>query len=95
MFDMASDLIGFDSFTLKGDPLSRAVSALRVARLQVRAANGAGSSSRLEDALSDIEDALSDHLARIEDAVEDDAADAEESGDAAERRQAELPLRVA
>jgi hypothetical protein len=95
MLPMTSDLIGFDSFTLKGDPLSRAVAALRVARLQVRAANTAQNTWRLEEVLSEIEDGLSDHLASIENAVDEDAIEAEESGEAAERRQAELPLRVA
>ena len=92
---MTSDLIGFDSFTLKGDPLSRAIAALRVARLQVRFAVDETASWRLETVLSDIEDAINDHLSKIENAGEDDAADAEESGETAARRQAWLPLRVA
>jgi hypothetical protein len=92
---MASDLIGFDSFTLKGDPLSRAIAALRVARLQVRLAVADTESWRLETVLSSIEDELGVHLANIRDAADDDAADAEASGEAAARRQAELPLRVA
>jgi len=92
---MASDLIGFDSFTLKGDPLSRAMAALRVARLQVRLAIADTGSRRLETVLSDIEDEIGVHLSNIKDAVDDDAADAEQSGEAEVRRQAELPLRVA
>jgi hypothetical protein len=92
---MASDLVGFDNFTLKGDPLSRAKAALHVARHQVRLAYGDTESWRLEAVLSDIEDEIGVHLSRIEDAVDDDAADAEESGEAASLRQAWLPLRVA
>ena len=92
---MASDLVGFDSFTLKGDPVSRAKAALRVARHQVRLAYGDTESWRLEAVLSDIEDEIGVHLSRIEDAVDDDAADAEESGEAASLRQAWLPLKVA
>jgi hypothetical protein len=92
---MASDLFGFESFTLKGDPLSRAKAALRVARHQVRVAYGETESWRLEAVLSDIEDELGVHLSQIQEAVDDDAADAEESGEAASRRQAWLPLRVA
>jgi hypothetical protein len=92
---MASDLIGFDSFTLKGNALARAKAALRVARHQVRLAYGETESWRLEGVLSDIEDEIGLQLSRIEDAEEDDAADAEESGEAATLRQAWLPLRVA
>ena len=78
---MASDLIGFDNFTLKGDPLSRAKAALRVARHQVRLAYGDTDSWRLEAVLSDVEDEIGVQLSLIEDAVEDDAAEAEESGE--------------
>jgi hypothetical protein len=92
---MASDLIGFDIFTLKGDPLSRAMAALRVARQQVRLAYADTDSWRVETVLSDIEDDLGVHLSKIEDAVDDDAADLEASGEAAALRQAELPLRAA
>jgi hypothetical protein len=92
---MASDLIGFENLTLKGDPLSRAIAALRVARLQVRFAIADTQSWRLETVLSGIEDEIGVHLGSIKDAVDDDAADAEENGDTEARRQAELPLRVA
>jgi hypothetical protein len=90
-----SDLIGFDSFTLKGDSLTRAMAALRVARQQVRLAVADTDSWRVEAALSEIEDEIGVHLSRIEDAVDDDVADREESGEAAARRQAWLPLRAA
>ena len=89
---MATDLIGFDNFTLKGDPLSRAMAALRVARQQVRFAYDDTTSWRLEAALSEIEDEISEHLGKIRSAVDDDAADAEASGEADARRQAWLPL---
>jgi hypothetical protein len=92
---MASDLIGFDTFTLKGDPLSRALAALRVARHQVRLAYGDTDSWRLETVLSEIDDDLGVHLSTIENAVDDDAAEAEETGEADARRQAWLPLRAA
>jgi hypothetical protein len=92
---MASDLIGFDLFTLKGDPVSRAVAALRVARQQVRLAYSDTESRRLEAVLSAIEDEISDHLGRIANAMDDDAADQQTSGDAIALRQAELPLRAA
>jgi hypothetical protein len=92
---MASDLIGFENVTLKGDPLARAKAALRVARHQVRLAYGETQSWRLETVLSDIEDEIGVHLSRIDDAVADDTADAEESGEAASLRQTWLPLRVA
>jgi len=92
---MASDLFGFENFTLKGGPLSRAKAALRVARHQVRLAYADTESWRLEAVLSDIEDEIGVHLTQIREAVDDDAADAEESGEAASLRQAWLPLRVA
>jgi hypothetical protein len=92
---MASDLIGFDTFTLRGDPLSRAMAALRVARHQVRLAYGDTKSWRLETVLSDIEDEIGVHLSKLEDAVDADTAETEASGDAESRRQAWLPLRAA
>jgi hypothetical protein len=36
---------------------------------------------RMQDALTDIEDALADHLAALANAAEDDKADAEAAGD--------------
>lgn len=89
------DLIGFDTITLKGDSLTRAIAALRVARQQVRLAIADVESWRLEAALSEIEDEIGVHLGKIDDAVEADAAEREESGEAAARRQAWLPLRAA
>jgi hypothetical protein len=91
----AEDLVGFDTVTLKGNPLDRAKAALRIARLHVRLANADTDSWRLEMALSEIEDEIGDHLRRIDDAVTDDLDDLEASGEAQRMRQAELPLRVA
>jgi hypothetical protein len=91
----AADLFGFDTITLKGDPVDRAKAALRVARLHVRLANAATNSWRLEGVLSEIEDEIGEHLGQIAAALDDDAADSQASGEAATRLQAELPLRVA
>jgi hypothetical protein len=92
---MGSDLVGFDVFTLKGDPLSRAMAALLVARQQVRLAYADTSSWRGETALSEVEDEIGVLLSRIEGAADDDAAEAEASGEADAQRQAWLPLRAA
>lgn len=92
---MARDLIGFDLFTLKGDALDRAKAALRVARNQVRLAYDETPSWRLEAVLCDIEDQIDVHLSQIETALDADTADLEAGGEAAARRQAELPLRAA
>ena len=78
----AVDLFGFDTVTLKGDPLDRAKAALRVARLHVRLAYADTNSWRLEDVLSEIEDEIGVHIGRI----------LEASGEAQRLRQAELPL---
>lgn len=91
----SADLFGFDTVTLKGDPLDRAKAALRVARLHVQLAFADTDSWRLEDVLSEIEDEIGVHISRIDDAVTDDADDLETSGEAQRLRQAELPLRVA
>jgi hypothetical protein len=80
-----------DNFTFTGDPLTRAMDALKVALHQVRLAQHATNSWRLEDALSEIEDDLGVDISRIRDAVEDDVADAEYSGEAEARRQPWLP----
>jgi hypothetical protein len=90
----SSDLIGFDLFTLKGDPLSRAVDALRVALQQVKLAGADTESWRVEMVLADLEDDIGAYLGRIAGAVDDDAADLEASGAAAKIRQAEQPLRA-
>jgi hypothetical protein len=91
----AADLFGFDTVTLKGDPLDRAKAALRIARLHIRLAYANTDSWRLEAVLSEIEDEIGVYLRRIDDAVTDDWDDLEASGEAQRLRQAELPLRVA
>jgi hypothetical protein len=48
----------------------------------------------MQDALTELEDALSDHLAAIETAADDDKADAEDSGEAEQERRAYYPLRA-
>lgn len=75
--------------------LTRAIAALRVAREQVRLAIADVESWRVEEGLSEIEDEIGVQLAKIDDAAEADAAELEESGEAAARRQAWLPLRAA
>jgi hypothetical protein len=90
----ATDLFGFDTVTLLGDPLERAKAALRVARHQVRLAYGDTQSPRLETVLEDLDDEIGDHLMRIDDAVEDEADDFAESAEWWALRQAELPLRA-
>jgi hypothetical protein len=80
-----------DTFTLAGDPLARAMDALKVAKRQVRLAQHATDSLRIEAALSEIEDDLDVDLSRIKGAMDDDAADAEYSGEAEARRQAWYP----
>jgi hypothetical protein len=92
---MSKDLIGFDSFTLRGDPLTRAKAALRIARQQARLAYDDTKSWRLESVLSELEDDIGVRLSEIDDAVDADAAAVEESGEGAALRQAWLPLRAA
>ena len=93
--DAAQDLIGFDTVTLTGDPVRRAIAALRVAQLQVRLTVQDTASWRMEAALSQIEDEIAAHIAQIQSASDDDRADAEATGEAQSARQAWLPLRAA
>jgi hypothetical protein len=69
-----------DTFTLSGDDENRLVQLLELARHQARVAQTAAA-PRMQDALTDIEDALADHLAALANAAEDDKADAEALGD--------------
>ena len=69
-----------DTFTLSGDDENRLVQLLELARQQARVAQTAAA-PRMQDALTDIEDALAGHLAALANAEEDDRADAEASGD--------------
>ena len=83
-----------DTFTLTGGHVDRVAQLLRAAQHQARLAQ-ANAAPRMQDALTDLEDALSDHLALLDDAAQDDRADAEASGEAERERQAWRPLRAA
>ena len=69
-----------DTFTLSGDDESRLTQLLELARHQARVAQTAAA-PRMQDALTDLEDALADQLAALANAAEDDKADAEALGD--------------
>ena len=49
----------------------------------------------MQDALTELEDALSDHLGALESAADADLADAEKTGEAERIRQSWRPLRAA
>jgi hypothetical protein len=70
-----------DTFALAGDSEQRLVQVLKIARHLARVAQGPAD-RHMQDALAELEDALSDRLAAIETAADDDKADAEESGEA-------------
>ena len=80
--------------TLSGDYESRIAQLLRLARDQARLAQR-GAGPHVQDALTELEDALSDHLGTLDRAIEDDMADAEASGQADRERAAWHPLRAA
>ena len=82
-----------DTFTLSGDYEQRLVQVLEIARHLARVAQRPAY-PHMQDALSELEDALSDHLAAIETAADDDKADAEASGEAERERRAYYPLRA-
>jgi hypothetical protein len=82
-----------DTFTLSGDFEQRLVQALEIARRLARLAQGPAY-RHMQDALAELEDALSDHLAAIATAADDDKADAEDSGEAERERRAYYPLRA-
>jgi hypothetical protein len=88
---MDTQPIVFDMFSLSGDRLDRLRQALGVAVHQVRVAQDSGYGHHVEDALTEIEEAIGSHLARMEIAVEDDKADAEESGEAERERRSWFP----
>jgi hypothetical protein len=88
---MNSQALVFDTFSLSGEHLDRLRQALKVARHQARVAQTGGYGRHLEDTLTEIEDAITDHLARIENAIDDDQAEAEESGEAERERRAYYP----
>jgi hypothetical protein len=83
-----------DNVALAGNLDDRVVQLLRMARHYARVAQS-GARGRKQDALTDLEDALTDQLASPENADEDDKADAEESGEAERERRAWRPLRAA
>jgi hypothetical protein len=82
------------TFTLSGDRENRVAQLLRLAQHEARSAQ-ATATPRLQDALVDLEDALSDQLALLSDAADDDRADVESSGAAERERRAWHPLRAA
>ena len=79
-----------NTFTLSGDYEQRLVQVLEIARHLARVAQGPAY-RHMQDALAELEDALSDHLA----AIDDDRADAEDSGEAERQRRTYYPLRAA
>jgi|tagenome__1003787_1003787.scaffolds.fasta_scaffold19209008_1 hypothetical protein len=83
-----------DTVTLSGTYESRVAQLLRAARHQARLAQ-AGARPRMQDALTELEDALSDHLGALEGAADADLADAGDSGEAERIRQSWRPLRAA
>ena len=83
-----------DTFRLSGDYETRLRQVLEIARHLAHLAQGAAD-RHMQDALTELEGALSDHLAALETAADDDKADAEESGEAERERRAWRPLRVA
>ena len=82
-----------DTFTLSGDYEQRLVQVLEIARHLARVAQGPAY-RHMQDALAELEDALSDHLAAIETAADDDRTDAEDCGEAERKCRAYYPLRV-
>ena len=69
-----------DTFTLSGDDKSRLTQLLALAQRQARVAQTAAA-PRIQDALTDLEDAIADQIAALANAAEDDKADAEALGD--------------
>ena len=83
-----------DHFTLSGDYGKRVTQLLRIARHHARLAQNTAR-PRMQDALTELEDALSDQLAILEHAADDDKADAEASCEAERERRSWRPLRAA
>jgi hypothetical protein len=83
-----------DTFTLSGDNISRITQLLRMAQRHA-GLHQAIVGPRLQDALTDLEDALTDQIAALDNAVQDDLSDADESGAAERERRAWHPLRAA
>ena len=76
-----------DTFTLSGDNVSRITQLLRLAQRHARL-DQVMVGPHSQDALPDLEDALSDQIAALDNAIQDDLADAEESGAADHQRRA-------
>src|SRR5215469_7291266 len=74
-----------ETFTLSGDYADRVAQLLRITQQHARIAQG-GATPRVQEALTEIEDAIADQLAALDKAAEDDWADAEASGNAERRR---------
>ena len=83
-----------DTFTLSGDNVNRITQLLRLAQRHARL-DQVMVGPRLQDALTDLEDALSDQIAALDNAAQDDLADAEASGAGERERRAWRPLRAA
>ena len=83
-----------DTFTLSGDDESRVRQLLVLTRQQVRLAQGPAF-PHMQDALVDLEDAISDHLAALDTAADDDRTEAEEAGETERERRAYFPPRAA
>ena len=79
--------ISHDLLALEGDSLARVFQLLKLTQRCARLAEDTGG-SHLQDALVQLEDAISDQIATLEGALDDDKAEAEESG-AAERERRE------
>ena len=88
---MSAQPLVSDTILLSGEHLTRLRQVLKIAGHQARVAQHGGYGRHVEDALAEIEEAMSDHLARIENALEDDRAEAEESGTAERARRAYFP----
>jgi hypothetical protein len=76
-----------DTFTLSGDNISRINQLLRLAQRHARL-DQVMLGPHLQNALTELEDALSDQIAALDNAAQDDLADAEESGAADRQRRA-------
>ena len=79
-----------DTFTLAGDNVSRIVQLLHLAQRHARL-DQVMAGPRLQDALTELEDALSDQIAALDAAEQDDLAEAAESGEVERARQSWSP----
>jgi hypothetical protein len=76
-----------DTFTSFGDTIGRIIQLLRLAQHHARL-DQVMVAPHLQNALTDLEDALSGQIAALDNAALDDLADAEESGAADRQRRA-------